>query len=96
MTAAAIARTHHERWDGDGYPQGLSGEDIPLAGRIASVADVFDALVSRRVDKPAFPVERALGTMGDGAGSQFDPELVALFLEHADEAMAVWEQYPDE
>ena len=96
VTAAAIARTHHERWDGDGYPQGLSGEDIPVEGRIAAVADVFDALVSRRVYKPAFPVERALGIMRDGAGTQFDPELVGLFLEHADEAVAVLEQYPDD
>jgi diguanylate cyclase (GGDEF)-like protein len=71
--AATIALVHHERWDGDGYPSGLAGEAIPLEGRIASVADVFDALTTDRVYRRALPVEEALATMREQRGSQFDP-----------------------
>jgi putative two-component system response regulator len=76
-----IARTHHERWDGDGYPAGLAGEDIPLVGRICAVCDVFDALLSPRVYKPAWPLEDVLAELERQRGSQFDPELVDVFLE---------------
>ena len=65
--------THHERWDGNGYPYGLAGEAIPLEGRIASVADVFDALTTDRVYRQALPVEEALAMMREQRGSQFDP-----------------------
>ena len=75
-----IARTHHERWDGSGYPAGLAGEDIPLAGRICAVCDVFDALVSARPYKAAWAVEDALAEIRALSGSQFDPRLVELFL----------------
>lgn len=79
-----IAQSHHERWDGNGYPAGLSGEDIPLAARIVSLADVYDALTSARVYKPAFPHERARAIIIEGAGTQFDPRLVAAFQKVAD------------
>ncbi len=71
--AATIALVHHERWDGGGYPYGLAGEEIPLEGRIASVADVFDALTTERVYRKALPVEEALAMMRDQRGGQFDP-----------------------
>ena len=75
-----IARTHHEHWDGSGYPAGLAGEDIPLAGRITAICDVFDALVSERPYKSAWAVEDALDEIRALSGRQFDPELVELFL----------------
>lgn len=93
--AAAVAHTHHERWDGKGYPRGLAGQDITLEGRIAAVADVFDALVSRRVYKPAFSVDCSFGIMREGRGSTFDPELLDQFLDHAGEAVAILEMFPD-
>jgi response regulator RpfG family c-di-GMP phosphodiesterase len=78
--AATIALTHHERWDGDGYPLGLRGVDIPPAGRIAAVADVFDALLSARPYRPALELAEATTAIEDGRGSHFDPEVVdALF-----------------
>ena len=77
--AAEIAWTHHERFDGSGYPRGLAGNDIPLAGRIVAVADVFDALVSDRVYRPAFPVERAIEMVENAGGNHFDPEVVVAF-----------------
>jgi putative two-component system response regulator len=95
VMAAVIALTHHERWDGGGYPRGLAGEHIPLEGRIAAVADVFDALLSRRVYKPAFPLEQAVQIMSDGRGVQFDGDIVDLLLLHIDEAVVIMEQYPD-
>jgi putative nucleotidyltransferase with HDIG domain len=77
--AEEIARTHHERWDGHGYPYGLSGDDIPLSGRIVAVADVFDALTHARPYKPAWPVAEALAEIRRGCGSHFDPAVVAAF-----------------
>ena len=74
--AAEIALTHHERWDGRGYPHGIAGEEIPLAGRIAAVADVFDALTSDRVYRPAFPVGLAVDMMEAERGSHFDPAVL--------------------
>jgi putative two-component system response regulator len=87
--AATIARTHHERYDGSGYPHGLSGELIPVEGRIAAVADVFDALTSHRVYRPAFPVEKAIEIMLDGRGSHFDPELLDCFLNARSELLEI-------
>jgi putative two-component system response regulator len=78
--AATIALAHHEKWDGSGYPRGLKGEDVPLAGRIVAVADVFDALCSKRPYKPAFTPEKAFQIMAEGVGSHFDPEVHAGFL----------------
>jgi len=72
---------HHERWDGKGYPEGLKGEDIPLSARIMAVADVFDALASPRVYKPAFTLEESLKIIEEGKGTQFDPQCVEVFLE---------------
>jgi CHASE2 domain-containing sensor protein len=81
--AEAIARTHHERWDGTGYPVGLKGEEIPLEGRICAICDVYDALGSQRPYKDAWPRERILREIATGAGSHFDPALVAAFLDLA-------------
>ena len=78
--AATIALTHHERWDGKGYPRGLAGEAIPLEGRIAAVADVFDALTTDRVYRPALSVEEALRMMRDERGTQFDPLVLDALL----------------
>lgn len=79
--AAQIARYHHERWDGAGYPVGLRGHAIPLAARITAIADVYDALTTKRVYKDAFPHDEAVRIIADGAGTQFDPAVVAAFLE---------------
>jgi len=78
--AEAIARTHHERWDGSGYPVGLAGQRIPLVGRIVAVCDVFDALTSKRPYKEAWPVEEALATIAAERGKHFDPQLADIFL----------------
>jgi CHASE2 domain-containing sensor protein len=80
-----IARTHHERWDGSGYPAGLAGDDIPLVGRICAVADVFDALTSPRPYKQAWPVDDALAEISAQSGRHFDPRLAALLLEMGDD-----------
>ncbi len=80
-----IARTHHERWDGDGYPRRLAGDEIPLEGRIAAVADMFDALSSARCYRPAFPAGRAVEIMRSERGTHFDPELLDSFLDAREE-----------
>ena len=82
-----IARHHHERWDGTGYPDALKGEDIPLEARIMALADVYDALISDRVYKKAFSKEEALRIIEDGKGTQFDPFLVDLFIECVNEGL---------
>lgn len=83
--ASDIAMYHHERWDGTGYPKGLSGEDIPLSARIMAIADVFDALVSERCYKDPIPVDESFEIIAQGKGTHFDPELVTVFLNHKDE-----------
>jgi putative two-component system response regulator len=91
-----IALHHHERWDGAGYPQGLSGSDIPLWGRICAVADVFDAVTSERPYKPAFPNEEALQLLRDGRGKHFDPRVVDVFFECLEDILAIQDKYKDE
>lgn len=91
--AATIALTHHERWDGQGYPRGLEGEEIPLEGRIAAVADVFDALTSERPYRPAFPVTAATDTMRAERGSHFDPHLLDTFIEGLPGILAIREAH---
>lgn len=88
--AAEIAETHHERWDGTGYPLGLRGEAIPLSGRIVAVADVFDALISERPYKQAWPLERARAFIAEQSGLHFDPICVEAFLAGWDEVEQTW------
>ncbi len=78
--AKEIAISHHERWDGDGYPLGLKGSDIPISGRIVAITDVFDAITSKRVYKDAWPIEQALEYIMDMRGKQFDPDIVDAFF----------------
>jgi HD-GYP domain-containing protein (c-di-GMP phosphodiesterase class II) len=86
---ASIALTHHEKWDGSGYPRGLAGKAIPLEGRIVAIADVFDALCSRRCYKPSWPLEEVMQNIRDSAGSHFDPELVDIFLANIGEVLRI-------
>jgi putative two-component system response regulator len=79
--AEVIARTHHEKWDGTGYPEGLAGEGIPLVARICAVCDVFDALISVRPYKDAWTVDDALAELGRLAGTHLDPHLARVFIE---------------
>jgi putative two-component system response regulator len=87
--ARDIALTHHEKFDGTGYPYNLVGEEIPLCGRVAALADVYDALTSKRVYKPKFSHERAKDIILDGAGGHFDPRVVEAFLRREDEFIAI-------
>jgi HD-GYP domain-containing protein (c-di-GMP phosphodiesterase class II) len=87
--AATIALTHHECFDGSGYPEGLSGYDIPLEGRITAVADVFDALLSDRCYRPALPIGEAIEIVTAARGTQFDPLIVDTLVDHLDEALSV-------
>lgn len=93
--AAKIALTHHEKWDGTGYPLGLAGEDIPLAGRITAVADVFDALSSSRPYKEAFPIDKCFEIMKEGRGSHFDPKVLDAFLASREEIVNIRIDYAD-
>jgi putative two-component system response regulator len=90
--AASIALTHHEYYDGSGYPRGLVGEEIPLEGRITAIADVFDALLSDRHYRPALTVEETVEVIKEGRGGQFDPRIADILLEHLDEALLLREQ----
>jgi putative two-component system response regulator len=89
QTAETIAYTHHERWDGSGYPQGLKGDEIPIIGRICALADVFDALTTYRHYKEEIPVEEALDMIVEASGQLFDPELVGLFQENFDKIVQI-------
>ena len=93
--AATIAWTHHERWDGSGYPRKLKGEAIPIEGRIAAIADAFDALTTQRVYKPAFELSHAVDLMSKHRGEHFDPELLDVFFASIDEIKRIHEQYAD-
>ena len=93
--AAVIAYTHHERFDGTGYPRGLQGEAIPIEGRIAAIADAFDALTTQRVYKPAFELGHAIELMLKHRSEHFDPELLDVFVASADEVARIHAQYAD-
>ena len=93
--AADVATFHHERWDGRGYPKGLSGEDIPLAARIMAIADVFDALVSVRCYKKAMSREEAFDIIEEESAAQFDPNLAGVFLRHKEEIVQIAMQYSE-
>jgi putative two-component system response regulator len=96
QTARDIAVSHHEHWDGNGYPEGLAGEEIPLLARICAVSDVFDALTSRRPYKEPWPVDKAIAWVGENAGTQFDPQVVAGFMKALPEVRRIRELYRDE
>ena len=96
QAAAQIAATHHEKYDGSGYPRGLAGENIPLFGRIVAVVDVFDALTSARPYKAAWPFEKAADLIREGIGQHFDPVCAEAFLSSWDEVQAIHSQHQDE
>ena len=93
--AAIVANEHHEKWDGSGYPNGKSGEDIHIYGRITAVADVFDALGSERVYKKAWDLEKILALFEEQSGKHFDPEIVKLFLENLDTFLKIRDKFQD-
>ena len=93
--AADIALTHHERWNGSGYPAGLAGTAIPLASRIVAIADVYDALRSERPYKPAYSHIDTLKTIADGVGRHFDPDVYDVFVEVAERFQIIREQFAD-
>ncbi|MEZ9236909.1 MULTISPECIES: HD-GYP domain-containing protein [Shewanella] len=94
--AQEVALTHHEKWDGTGYPNGLKGEEIPLYGRIVAVADVFDALTSERPYKKPWSVEEAVALLEREAGSHFEPKLVQLFVDNIEQIVEIKAKFRDE
>lgn len=92
IVAADLAKSHHEKWDGSGYPDGLCGNEIPVGGRLMAVADVYDALVSDRVYKKAMPHHEAVRIITEGRGSHFDPEVVDVFLELEKQLPSLYQQ----
>ncbi|ARD23334.1 MULTISPECIES: two-component system response regulator [Shewanella] len=95
IAAKEIAYSHQEKWDGSGYPEGLSGDDIPVSARIMAVADVYDALISKRVYKPAFSHTKACSIIIEGSGSHFDPDMVSAFKNIADEFNEIAKEFAD-
>ncbi len=93
--AQEIATTHHEKWDGTGYPLGLRGEAIPISGRLMALADVYDALISKRVYKPPFPHAKAIEIITEGRGKHFDPDMVDAFLALGEEFRRIALQFAD-
>ena len=94
--ASRIAQTHHEKWNGSGYPLGLQGEDIPLEGRIVAVADVFDALSTKRPYKPAFPIRKCFEIIQQERGEHFDPAVVDAFMARKEQIVEIQIAYSDE
>ncbi len=94
--ARDIALNHHERWDGKGYPRGLAGKDIPESARIVSIVDVYDALTHDRVNRPALPDDEALAIMHAGAGTLFDPQLLAAFMRRLPEMQRIAQGHPEQ
>jgi putative two-component system response regulator len=95
VLAKEIARWHHEKWDGGGYPDGLAGETIPVSARLMAVADVFDALISPRVYKPPMPFEQARDIIAAGRGQHFDPDMADAFLAGFEEFTTIAQRYRD-
>jgi putative two-component system response regulator len=93
--AKEIAYSHQEKWDGSGYPEGRGGDDIPISARLMAVADVYDALVSRRIYKEAMPHEKAHAIMVEGRGSHFDPDVLDAFLAREDEVREIAGRFRD-
>jgi putative two-component system response regulator len=93
--AKEIAYSHQEKWDGSGYPEGLAGDAIPIAARLMAIADVYDALISKRVYKPAFPHEQAMQIIVQGRGSHFDPDVLDAFVAIQAQCMAIAEEHRD-
>lgn len=93
--AKEIACFHHEKWDGSGYPQGIGGDKIPIAARLMALADVYDALISQRVYKPAMPHAKAVEIICDGRGTHFDPDIVEAFLAVQQEFIVIAQKYAD-
>ena len=94
-TAIDVIRGHHEKFDGSGYPYGMKGEEIPLAGRIVALADVFDALSSKRPYKEAYPISECLSIITEGMKKQFDPDVLESFIESMDSILKVYERYKE-
>ncbi|POZ64039.1 HD-GYP domain-containing protein [Chromobacterium alticapitis] len=94
--AREIAYSHQEKWDGSGYPEGLQGEQIPLSARLMAVADVYDALISKRVYKPPFTHPRAVEMIREGSGRHFDPDVVKAFVQIAEQFQEIARRYADE
>ncbi len=94
--AINIAYTHHEKWDGSGYPEGIEGEEIPIEGRFMAIADVYDALVNRRVYKEEFSYAKTYKIMKEGRGTHFDPLLLDAFFEIKEQFREIAERYTDE
>lgn len=94
--ARTIAVTHHEKWDGTGYPNGLKGEDIPVEGRIAAICDVFDALTSWRPYKNPWPIEEAIAYLKEHSGTHFDPNLVPIFLDILPDILKIRQEHQDD
>jgi putative two-component system response regulator len=93
--AREIAYTHHERWDGDGYPRGLKGDNIPISGRLMAIADVYDALINKRVYKEAYSHEKAVNIVMQSAGTHLDPDITEAFLQLQDEFRRIAILYSD-
>ncbi len=93
--AREIAASHHEKWDGSGYPLGTKGDAIPLSARLMALADVYDALISKRVYKPAFSHDKAKGIILEGEGSHFDPRVLKAFLDCEDEFKQIAIEFKD-
>ena len=93
--AKEIAYTHQEKWDGSGYPKGLKGEDIPISGRLMALADVYDALISKRPYKKPYPHSEVINTIKISSGKHFDPDIVDAFLELKEEFRKIALKYAD-
>ena len=93
--AALVAETHHEKWDGSGYPHALSGEDIPIEGRITAICDVFDAISTKRPYKEAYPLEKCFEIIREGSGKHFDPAVVDAFFHRIDEILEAYNELSD-
>ena len=93
--AAVVAETHHEKWNGTGYPHALSGEDIPMEGRITAVCDVFDAISTKRPYKDAYPIGKCFEIIKEGSGKHFDPAVVEAFFRRRDEILEAFNELSD-